>query len=238
MNQNFEIIDEISVNRLDNPRIVLARYGQLAYGCDRGRRRVNEDRQVINTLKEGYVSIDGMGGYKEGALAAQILAEEFLQGIRQGLSAAEMQNATHQRIYEQELKQNGACYLYFTLRDRHLETYQAGDVRLIVMDRKGKVLFETEDERNSLIENLVTNCVDGIEAGETTSRTFELTSKARIIAASDGLWDNYDSSQEVADSVFRLSLEEAMAFLNEETKRRMPQHKRDNINVIMYDFRG
>jgi len=59
----------------------------------------------------------------------------------------------------------------------------------------------------------------------------------RIIAASDGLWDNF-SSQEVYRLVKGKSSQEAMAILNKKVKRAMASGgKRDNLNIIIYDFR-
>jgi len=59
----------------------------------------------------------------------------------------------------------------------------------------------------------------------------------RIIAASDGLWDNFPS-QEVYRLVKGKSPQEAMAILNKKVKRAMASGgKRDNLNIIIYDFR-
>ncbi len=117
-----------------------------------------------------------------------------------------------------------------------LEVAQAGDVRLVVLGEKG-VKSATQDENNPQKKNMVFNFVSHDYQGKTTTCRFVLKEGDRIIAASDGLWDNL-TSQNVYSLVKGKSPREAMAVLNKRVKKAMASDgKPDNLSIVIYDFR-
>lgn len=239
-------VDEIASNRLDAPKVVQGKHGRIAYGTDEGiakrldKPNRNEDAVVINTEANAFASIDGMGGTARGQRAAQILAEEIQKGFRDGIDPETIQVMAHRRMEAEGMYESGACYVSGKITGNRLDIAQAGDVRLIIIGRDGKVRFATRDEG---IGAVVSNAVQGHSAGKTTRSSCELQPGDRIIAASDGLWDNL-SSEQVASMIDGRSSEDAIMILNEATRKKMKDRaagrsnegKPDNMNIIIYDY--
>lgn len=236
----YEVVDEIPVNRLDKPRIIKGQNGKLAFGTDEGvnYKPRNEDALVINTKANAFASIDGMGGEYRGDRAARILAEELQKGFREEdpkknpIRWAQIQ--AHLRMRNEGLNKGGACYIAGEINGNVMDVYQAGDVKLIVVDPHGRVRFETEDEG---YRHFVSNSVQGRRPGRTTHTQVKLNLGDRIIVASDGLWDSY-SPQQVAEMVSGKPIKRAIKGINRAAKGKMRsgQGKPDNISVIIYDF--
>jgi len=227
-------------NRLSSPLELETRNGWIVAGTDEGvgYKRVNEDGIAINTEKEAFVSIDGVGGKSGGREAKDILSEAFLVGIKDDRSFRDIQRQAH--LAMKERGQGAACYVAGRIVEDYkgavLEVAQAGDERLVVLDERG-IKFATKDENNPKKKNKVFNFVGYNYQGKTTVYRLRLSEGDRIIAASDGLWDNFPS-QEVYRLVKGKSPQEAMAILNKKVKRAMASGgKRDNLNIIIYDFR-
>ncbi|MEA2006878.1 MAG: hypothetical protein U9O20_01825 [Patescibacteria group bacterium] len=232
----FEIIDEISEKKLDVPGIVNAQNGKMTFGTDEGfdYKEKNEDAVYVNTEKNAFAVIDGIGGYGKGQQASIALVEEIQKAFVNGISIKQAQEQAHKRMEEEGLVSDGACYIAGQITDKILNGYQAGDVRLIVLGKDGKIKFQSEDEG---IGDVVYNSVQGKKAGETTCFEVELEYGDRIITASDGIWDSL-TTDEVAKSLYNKSAEEAMRFIHNETKKRMEsgEGKPDNRGVVIYDF--
>ena len=227
-------------NRLDLPLEIKTKNGRIVAGTDEGvgYKDVNEDGVAINTVKEAFICIDGIGGYGGGQEAKNILSEAFLAGVRDGYSFEEIQHKAHLAMRERGF--GGACYVAGRItEDREgavLEVAQAGDVRLVVLGEKG-VKSATQDENNPQKKNMVFNFVSHDYQGKTTTCRFVLKEGDRIIAASDGLWDNL-TSQNVYSLVKGKSPREAMAVLNKRVKKAMASDgKPDNLSIVIYDFR-
>jgi len=227
-------------NRLSSPLELETRNGQIVAGTDEGvgYKRVNEDGIAINTEKEAFISIDGVGGESAGREAKDILSEAFLVGIKDDRSFRDIQRQAH--LAMKERGRGAACYVAGRIVEDGegavLEVAQAGDERLVVLD-KGGIKFATKDENNPKKKNEVFNFVGYNYQGKTTAYRLRLNEGDRIIAASDGLWDNF-SSQEVYRLVKGKSPQEAMAILNKKVRKAMASGgKRDNLNIIIYDFR-
>lgn len=234
--RRFDSIDEIATNRLDEAKIIEGQNGKIVYGTDEGvnYKEWNEDAQVINTDKNAFASIDGMGGMGHGDKAARILAEEMQKGFRDGSLMEQIQMRAHQRMQAEGIGQGGACYVAGKITENRLDIYQAGDVKLIIVGKDGSVRFATRDEGQG---HIVHNAVQGDDAGKTTHSSADLQAGDRIIAASDGLWDNFTPEQ-IARMVSGKSPEDAIKLINDQTKEKMRSGngKPDNINVIIYDF--
>lgn len=255
MPETYEVIagsvDEIATNSLDAPKFVKAKNGTVAYGSDEGvgSKEWNEDRVTVNTGDgNGFVVIDGMGGEGWegcGETAAQILAEEFQKGFQNGTSFEDIQKFAHQRMAAIDLGDGGACYVGFRIEGKKLNIAQAGDCKLIVLDKNGVIKFATTDEG---FRNMVSNAITGNKQGKTTKSTADLEVGDHIVVASDGLFDNL-SPQEVADLIRGKTIREAIFLLNTKVKEKMEcfrtsgeeerknmQAKPDNISILIYDI--
>lgn len=227
-------------NRLDSPLELVTRNGRIVAGTDEGTgyKSVNEDGIAINTKKEAFISIDGVGGHSGGREAKDILSQAFLAGIGEDQSFKEIQHQAH--LAMRKKGQGGACYVAGKIIETDsgavLEVAQAGDSRLVVLDEEG-IKLTTKDENNPRKKSEVTNFVSYGYQGRTTTHRFRLEPGDRIIAASDGLWDNF-SSEEVYRLTREKSPQEAMAVLNKRLRTVMISGgKPDNLNIIIYDFR-
>lgn len=237
--KNFDDVDEISSNRLDDPKIIKGQNGQIAYGTDEGvGKPVNEDAIVINTQANAFAVIDGIGGEGMGEKAAGILAEEIQKGLEEATDYRAIQKNAHLRMKDEGIGSGGACYVLAKIEGQKLKIAQAGDVRLVVIDKDDNLKFGTVDENQAEKgkRNVVTNYVGGDEPGETTACETTLDEGDRIIIASDGLWDNLES-QQVANLTEDQPIEVAIRQLNKTAKDRMQKGgKPDNISVMIAHF--
>jgi len=161
-----------------------------------------------------------------------------LAGIGEDQSFKEIQHQAH--LAMRKKGQGGTCYVAGKIIETDsgavLEVAQAGDSRLVVLDEEG-IKLTTKDENNPRKKSEVTNFVSYGYQGRTTTHRFRLEPGDRIIAASDGLWDNF-SSEEVYRLTREKSPQEAMAVLNKRLRTVMISGgKPDNLNIIIYDFR-
>jgi serine/threonine protein phosphatase PrpC len=237
---SYDHINEIPTNRLDDPRIIRGRHGEIAFGVDEGGRpeKPNEDRVVINTDRDAFAVIDGMGGMGKGDQAAQILAEIIQKGFEHDIEMADVQKIAARHMNREGVGRGGACYIASKVLGSDLEIYQAGDVKLVVLSSDGAVRFETLDENlaDEGQPHTVTNAVSGEYIRNNAGKyTTPLHRGDRIIAASDGIWDNF-SAQEVAQMLTGKSLEGAMRNLNQALRYKMAHGgKKDNLSVVIYD---
>ncbi len=232
----FEAIDEISERRLDASGIVNAQNGKMAFGTDEGfgYKEKNEDAVYVNTEKNAFAVIDGIGGYGKGQQASIALVEEIQKAFVNDIPIRRAQEQAHERMKKEGLVSDGACYIAGQIVDKTLNGYQAGDVRLIVLGKDGQIKFQSEDEG---IGDVVYNSVQGKKAGKTTYFEVELEYGDRVITASDGIWDSL-TTDKVAKALYNKSAEEAMRFIHDETKKRMEsgEGKPDNRGIVIYDF--
>lgn len=231
--------------RLENPLILRGPYGPIGCGTDEGFNykqttagAVNEDAVVVSPARNSFAVIDGMGSYGQGNIAAAIMGQTLLEGFRKSTPLADIQQNAHNRMRQKGLVEDGACYVAARIRRNILEIAQAGDVRLIVINRRGAVRFETTDE-HLLWPNrhAVSNAVSGWRAGETTTYLEEISPGDRIVAASDGLFANFESAK-VAQLIQGKGVPEAFASLEQATRQAMTSHtgKPDNRSLFIYDI--
>lgn len=232
----FDNFNDIPFDRMNEPRLIQGENGSLIFGTDEGfnYKNRNEDRLVINTNKNAFAVIDGMGGYDFGDQAAQILAEQLQSGFVSNLTFKEIQHRAAQLMKKSNLGRNGACYIAFRIKDTEMEIAQAGDVRLLIINKNDEIKFTTRDEGQG---HSVYNCVQGSDFGRTTiSRTY-IEIGDRIIVASDGITDNLDN-EELVELLHGKTPVQAMEIIAEATQNMMIDHsgKPDNRTLLIYDI--
>jgi len=191
---------------------------------------------VVNPGKGYFAVIDGMGGVENGEVAARILAQElhyaFASRYESASDAFEVHKKSSGRMSREGVGNGGACYLAGKIKLSELHTYQAGDVKLKVFKKSGRI-ETTEDEA---FEGAVTNFIDAriprenIGQGKVTENKFKLDVGDIIVAASDGLWDNV-VPEKVQEFLKSSSPEKVIKKIFDEAMR---GRKRDNISILIY----
>lgn len=202
-------------------------------------REINEDVVAVNLRANAFAVIDGMGGYEKGEQAAAILAEKLQKGFEREISMSEVHRSASRRMRNSGIGKGGACYIAGVIRGNNLDIYQAGDVRLVVIDKNGTVAHQTEDENLARMgkANVLTNSVSGSKPGRMTRETIRLDVGDTVVVASDGLWDNL-SPQQVSKVISKLkSPYQVVQSLKKYALARMKDRKkgkRDNLSILVY----
>lgn len=254
----WDVINEIPTNDLKEPQIVRAQFGPLAYGTDIGYgRKEQQDGFVINTVANGFAVIDAY--HPQGALARDIVAKELKRTLQApGLTEQSFENLhvrASRRIdealipieaqVEKSLKSGeempvidgAACYLAFWFQGDTLHTAQAGDVRLLLIDRDKHGSHLTKPERDPVYKHIVTNSLSRTESHPTFDSFPSVVPGDRIIVASDGLWDSIEPA-DVIEYTYEKPIEEAINALYKESIIAMQngEGKPDNITILIYDI--
>lgn len=257
---NYDKIDDIITNRLDNPLVIKGKSGTMVLATDEGinYKPHNEDAVIVNNELNFFAVVDGMGGMGEGDKAAKILAEELQKGWQAKKIPTIIQQEAHQRMRREKIGVGGACYIASQINKDNLIISQSGDVRLIVVGSNGRVKFSTTDE--GIFEG-VSNAVQGTEPGQTTISQVQLQKGDRVIVASDGVFDNFypvpyqnfrnaivngkftyqeainSANQKLAKLIDRKSPVEAIKLINQTLAKEMTgAGKPDNRAIIIYDI--
>jgi protein phosphatase len=144
-----EILDGEGLDSLDEDiREYTLQSGDIVYGAtDKGigYKDLNEDRIGINPKANQIVVVDGMGGYGQGNLAAQLLAEAFEDYPDDPEKATKHASS----LMMTESCDGGACYASAKITEKegqkHLDISQAGDVKVLLI-RNGKLISESKDQ--------------------------------------------------------------------------------------------
>ena len=107
----------------------------------------DEDRVVVSPRADMMAVVDGMGGQGNGKKAAEILAAELAKNpvdIALAVENAKM------KMDQDKMGISGACFMASRVRNENgrkmLDYYQAGDVKLIVIGKNGKLKHESTDQ--------------------------------------------------------------------------------------------
>lgn len=230
-------IQEIWDKGFEHARIIETPHGRLAFGIDIGvGRERQEDRLVIDTTKEAYAVIDGMGGMGKGDEAAQALAETLQKGFAIETPFSVMQEEASLLMLQRGVIRGGACYMALRIKADNLEIGYAGDVEMIIVDENGEIVHHPEPQGAG---NIVFNAVSGDDSGTTAQENYKLKNGYRIYLASDGLWKQL-SPDEAVKSTQGLPVDQAVQKLAAEamTKMRAPgAHGKDNVTILVHDIR-
>jgi serine/threonine protein phosphatase PrpC len=232
------------LDRTDAPLMIKNDDMVIIAGTDEGLgHKINEDAVVINSEKLCFASIDGMGGMGKGEEAARILADALNQAFKEGEDITITQDKAHVEMKMADVGSGGACFLAARVQEGKLVIDQAGDVKLIIINKDGELTFQTTDEKDSVRRHCVTNCVQGTAPGKTTHSEIPINSGDRVIMASDGLWDMFATDKESIEAVQEIlqkNNDPALAYkaIADLARRRMTLYlgKRDNINIILFDY--
>ena len=107
----FEVIDGLWSEGFDTPRLIKTKSGRLVLATDVGLREKNEDALFLNTEKDAFAVIDGMGGYPHGDLAARMVAEAIQEGVHEGVPPKEMQRRAHEKMKESGIREGAHVML-------------------------------------------------------------------------------------------------------------------------------
>ena len=189
-----DVFSGIYTAGVEQLRAITTKYGLVSLASDIGvGYSVNEDRVFMDTSRNIFGVADGIGGYPHGAEAAQIIAEEIVQGIKAGVSPQVIQFEASSRMKQNQILMGGACYLYFQIEKKSASIFWAGDVQLKLFDQNGNLEYSSKSTE-------IAKAPRGQSAGIVSSDSIDVMNYSTIIAASDGLWDNVDTG-DVAEIV-------------------------------------
>jgi len=244
MTKPHDGIDSI-VTSLASPQGIRASHGPLVYWCNAGLgKSPNQDVLYLNTDRNIFACIDGIGGEGGGELAAKILAQACQEKTRsQNLSPEVVESIQHLAHRDMDLARvGGACYAIFQIKDDELRVYHAGDVKLVVIDKNNLSVNETKDQGNW---RGVSNAVMGSKPGYVTENIFPLEVGYKILLASDGLWYNepaelagidfFGDTVQVEDIVATTEYVSRLCGLTKKWQE-TPSGKRDNISLILTEI--
>ncbi len=263
------IIGQPSTERHESPTPFSVKLpnGMFAAASSRGTgyKSVNEDRLVILPQFPLFSVIGGMGGPGDGAKAAEILAEELIAIQPPFLSSfSNIQNRVTDRIQKECITPNsGACYLICWVEKSLLHICYLGDVKLILLDKTQGIKWESRDHSliNSWIDtgylspeealhhpqrHIITKALTGNDTPEPDSHQISFDTGDRMIAATDGLWDNF-TIDEILEMTKSSSPQGSTSLLMEKTITKMQQShttnwdgillpKPDNISILIGDL--
>lgn len=196
-------------------------------------KQVNEDRAVVNVFDDSFTVMDGIGGSKMPLLAVEQLAFGLLESprdMRKALQISATNMRAHIAKHNPELLQSeqavaATCFLTARIVEHegkpHLDIWQAGDARILVLDADGNITFVSEDQTlatekfkhgtpkpaQALYDKsraVVTN--DFSERGVSNPDKVQpypfipIPPRGRVLLLSDGLGDNF-TPQEIANNI-------------------------------------
>lgn len=209
----------------------------------------NEDRIAINPFAEFAAVCDGMGGHGDGDLAAEILAHQLLlypEDIEKAVEEA------RKEFEKENLASNaGACLItaqiIFENESMYVDTRQAGDAHMIIVNKDGSLVCESIDETYAQEDvdecritkdqatyatnrNTVKNAIHKTTGQVThTCTRFQVFSGQKILIFSDGTSDNL-ATPDILKRIQGLNGPQIIQRLSAILQERMGNYK----NIIMY----
>jgi len=222
-------------SKFENLPKILAKSGCLVMATDAFMRERNEDRLFLDLDSDTFAVVDGMGGYNYGDIAAEAVVRAIKEGIKTGLTPAQIQIEAYEIMRRCGVTDGGACYLAGTISGKKLNIWYAGDVTAILFNEKGEIKFKS-------VNYGLQNVPRGIKPGHPSVDTIRLMNYDRLLIASDGLWNNV-IVDEVIELIKSLPIEEAVKELAILAKKGMTEQlgngsygNRDNLSIILYQI--
>lgn len=236
-------------NTVESPYKATGLNGPIAACSDIGGRskyKENQDRTVLNIRGNGFGVIDGVGGREEGEKMAEIAGRginEWLEGNKDSVTAL-TDAAFSMKNYGSEPP--AACMIGVKIEEGTLNYIQAGDVKLVVYNKEGGVVYESIDEVDS--RGVVTNAIIAGEKAELTQKSIRLNIGDTIVVASDGLYKFLEkahpgnSLKVIGDKVSALKdPSEILTHIGTQAKDEMETYSQqrgrdlgDNISIVVY----
>jgi serine/threonine protein phosphatase PrpC len=223
-------------------------HDRLVAGTEKGvnYKATNEDRVVVDPVRNFVAVVDGVGGDRGGEVSAQILAEALKKNPTNIQRALE--NAYAQMVDEEIGEQGGAVFISAEIiedpqKRKYLDINQVGDATLFVADKAGVVRFNSiahgpvaEFVKDGTItadealyhqrRNEVYDTVNGREAAQAIRYSSIILEKGdRVFIMTDGISDNL-TSEEISHLTNQMSIEQAMQVISDVTGRRMKDYKK------------
>ena len=242
-------------NSMYEVRTADALSGKFSYyteegGSQQGR---NEDVLYLNAGKNLFGLFDGMGGVGRGN--GQWAAEDaaiYLRKATQNLNlnqtpTDEIKEAVQTSINQtlEKLVVNGidagVAYAIFDINrhkdddERKVHVYEGGDVKLYLVDKEGEVSQLStvfRDNLGNLTKGAKSNIPLDFEFNQHNYQSYPVQEGQRIVAMSDGVWDNqYVDIESLLKETRPLDSEEATNRIIDSIKGFWD----DNVGIIVYD---
>ncbi len=215
-------------------------YARVAAATDKGveYKDRNEDRVAVYAPGNFVAVVDGMGGYKNGREAADILANALARYPEDPSEAVwdARKRMSHLGSNDGAVFVSGRILVQGNNR-RYLEVRQAGDARLLVARPHGSIAFCTKDQGVTQYKvdkgeitpdealydrerHLILEYVSKSHGHPYAYRRVLLTKGDRVYLCSDGIGDNL-TSQETVDIGKDRNLEQTMRLISDITRDRM-----------------
>lgn len=178
--------------------------GMVAMATQRGEayeqmEKANQDRVASGAFEDAQVDLiaDGLGGYEDGAVAAQLLAESLQS------TAEETLKKTLERYREEGLQSPaGTTLLHSRLQAKVLTISHIGDSRALLFSPTGKLIWQSQDHKPTefLHRFKLTKYVHQMEEADLlaqlSTEVLEMDQDSILVLASDGISDNLKVSIE------------------------------------------
>ncbi len=219
-----------------------------------GKRKVNQDvilTKSIDTNTHLYLVADGMGGYDNGELAAQIATENVLtflsnidkineETIQKAINKA---NLAIRQYQEQNLSKMGTTLGAIVLSQGIAKCFWVGDIKILHYSNN-KLLFESkshnlinelsnnessnEDFKSSKYSHIVTRSIQGdIKKSVISYQELIVKENDELIICSDGVHSIFDSQ-----TLLFLMKNEQTGFINK-LNDRLKKEANDNASLIL-----
>ncbi|OUR98391.1 hypothetical protein A9Q86_15205 [Flavobacteriales bacterium 33_180_T64] len=221
----------------------------------KGKRKINQDVVLVKNINPDtylYVVADGMGGYDNGEIAAQITTESLLtflsntdvidkESIQKAINKA---NLAIRQFQEQNHSKLGATLGAIILSKGLAKCFWVGDIKILHYSDK-KLAFESKSHNliNELIGNelsnetlksskyshIVTRSIQGdVKKSVVSYQELNIKEKDELIICSDGVHSIIDSQ----NILFLMNNTETSAFFIDELNCRLVNEANDNASLI------
>lgn len=225
----------------ESARRIIAKSGNIALATEKGLRERNEDALVLDVAHDAFAVVDGMGGYDKGDVAARVVAEEIKNDFTHPeFDPKNLHILAQRRMRAQGVREGGAAYLAGRIErnGKKLAVCLAGDCGLIVVDRNtGAIKFKSK-------ATSLEYAPSGPRIGRAEiTRGIELKNYDRIVAATDGLWDNALAQEVAKVTVQSIKIEDALRMLKDLAIKGMTVEfgegsygNPDNVTIMIYEI--